>query len=496
MKKRKILSYISLCLVAIFCGCTKQLIEKPESEIAPDQFFTTEAQCTQGVTGVYSFLNDLFGQEDIWKSIEEGTDLVMYVPTNDSNNEYTFSAAAPGNAGSLWTKCYKAINNANLVINRVGKADIDATLKTRLIGETKYLRALHYYVLTNTFGAVPMWTDELDVDVVSKLPRTPVKDVRAQIEKDLKEAADALPLSYPASDVGRATKGAAQALLAKVYLFDKDWANAQKYAQMVIDGGQYQLVNYADLFDINDKFPNNKESIFEIQFKRDNASNTNVKVNYYYTWFFPLKDANNKTYAGVDFGTTVYRGYENFYPSAVFVSMFENGDKRKDVTLATSYNGQNFTRFLKPGRPWFGAKFWDLQANDRNSGKDMYFMRYADVLLIMAEALNEQNKPAESVVWLNKVRLEHGGLTTPLSTGLGQADVRKIIMRERAIEFAGEFQRKWDLARWGTLVSAVQSASADNPKGAANVKATNDIFPVPESEIIKNPSLLPQNPGY
>lgn len=494
MKHNK--SFYTIIIAAIvLSGCGKDLNEAPKSSISPDQFFKTDAQCIQAVNGVYSGLPELFGQEDLWKSIEEGTDLVMYLPTNDGNQEYTLTAAAPGNISAVWRKCYNAITNANLVISRVGRATITESLKNRIIGEALYLRALHYYILTNSFGAVPVWIDELDVNVVSMLPRTPAADVRKQIKDDLLQAADKLPPSYAASDVGRATKGAAQALLAKVCLLDKDWPNAEKYAQQVVDGKQYTLVPFADLFDINNRFKNNKESIFEIQFKRDNATNTNVKVNYYYTWFMPLKDANNKTYAGVDFGTTVLRGYDNFYPSEVFLNMFEAGDKRKDVTVATSYNGQPFTRFLKPGRPWFGAKFWDLQANDRNSGKDLYFQRYADVLLILAEALNEQGRSADALTWINKVRLEHGGLTTPLS-GLSQDQVKQQLMKERAVEFAGEFHRKWDLGRWGKLVDAVKSVAVDNPKGAANIKPEYALFPIPDAEIIKNPNLKPQNEGY
>lgn len=488
--------FLSIIIAGIILsGCNKKLVEEPRSFIAPDQFFQTDAQCIQAVNGVYSGLPDLFGQEDLWKSIEEGTDIVMYFPANDANQEYSLTAAAPGNIANVWKKCYNAITNANLVVSRVSNASITDATRDRIIGEALYLRALHYFILTNSFGAVPLWTDELDVDVVSALPRTAAADVSKQIEADLLQAADKLPLSYAASDVGRATKGAALALLAKTYLLDKDWANAEKYAQMVVDTKQYALVNFANLFDINNGFKNNKESIFEIQFKRDNATNTNVRVNYYYTWFMPLKDANNKTYAGVDFGSTVLRGYENFYPSAVFVNMFETGDKRKDVTLATSYNGQSFTRFLKPGRPWFGAKFWDLQANDRNSGKDIYFQRYADVLLILAEAQNEQNKTTDALTWINKVRNEHGGLTTPVS-GVSQDSVTRLIRKERAIEFAGEFQRRWDLGRWGTLVDAVKSVAADNPKGATNIKPEFALFPVPDAEIIKDPNLDPQNLGY
>ncbi|PWV46540.1 RagB/SusD family nutrient uptake outer membrane protein [Chitinophaga sp. S165] len=490
---------ISISLIAgtmlFFSACTDMLDEKPHSIIAPDQFFSTEAQCIQGVNGVYSALNDIFGQEDLWKSIEQGTDLIMYMPTNDFTQEYTFTAAAPGNVTGIWTKCYRAISNANMVINRVSAAPIPDALKSRLLGEAKYLRALYYYMLVNTFGDVPLWTTEASVEEVSKLPRTSVREVRAQIKTDLLDASANLPATWTGSDVGRTTKGAALALLAKVSLFEKDWPNAQQYAQQVVDLGVYSLISFADIFDPNNKFRNNKESVFEIQFLRNAASNTNTKVNYYYTWFMPLKDANNKTHAGVDFGTTVLRGYENYYPSNAFIKMFETGDKRKDVTLATSFGDQPFTRFLKTDRPWFGAKFWDLQANDRNSGKNLYFQRYSDVLLILAEAMNEQGKPGEALQLINKVRLEHGGLSDALE-GLGQDAVRQQIMKERAIEFVGEFQRKWDLARWGTLVDAVKSVADDNPIGARNVKPTHAIFPVPDAEIIKNPNLLPQNDGY
>lgn len=495
MNKYLIKFYISLSLAILLSGCTDMLEEKPKSSIAPGQFFSNDAQCIQAVNGVYSWLNDLFGQEDIWKSIEHGTDLIMYVPTNDFNQEYTVTAASPGNVSAIWRKCYTAIGNANLTISRIGTAPVSDALKSRLTGEAKYLRALHYYVLSNTFGDVPVWTGEKSVEEVSKLSRSPLAEVRTQIRADLLDAANSLPDTWTGADVGRVTKGAALSLLAKVYLFDKDWANAQKYAEQVVALNVYQLVNFADVFDPNNRFRNNKESVFEIQFKRDNATNTNVKVNYYYTWFLPVKDSNNRTHAGVDFGTTVLRGYENYYPSAAFVNMFETGDRRKDVTLATGFGTQTFNRFIKPNRPWFGAKFWDLQANDRNSGKNLYFQRYSDVLLILAEALNEQNKTADALTWINKVRREHGGLTTELS-GLNQSQVRAVIMKERAIEFVGEFQRKWDLGRWGTLVDAVKSVAADNPIGAANVKATNALFPVPEAEIIKNPNLLPQNPGY
>jgi hypothetical protein len=494
MKTHKYLLYSLLTLAIFPLGCSKMLDEKPESFLSPDAFFATEAQCIQAVNGAYSGLPALFGNEDLWRSLEVGTDLAISTAPTELHQDYSFSAGNAGSVQGIWRKCYDAINSANLCIVKIEKAPIGATMKGRLIGEAKYLRALHYYMLTNTFGDVPLWTGEFDFTAISALPRSPVAVVRAQIKSDLLDASNSLPPTFTGADVGRATKGAALGLLAKVYLFDKDWANAQKYAQLVVDGNQYQLVSFANLFDPFNKFKNNKESVFEIQYKRDNATNVNVKIHYYHTWFLPLKDANGTTYAGVNFGNTVMRAFEVLYPSSVLVNMFETGDIRKGVTVATGYNTTTFNRLPKPGRPWFGAKFWDLESNDQSSGKDIYFMRYADVLLVLAEAMNEQNNPL-ALTWINKVRLDHGGLTTPLS-GLDQVAIRDIIKRERAIEFVGEFGRKWDLFRWKDIVSAVKSVSNDNPLGAANVKEYHNLFPVPQAEIAKNANLNPNNTGY
>jgi hypothetical protein len=494
MKKFKYIVYSILLLALVPIGCSKMLDENPESFLSPDTFFATEAQCIQAVNGAYIGLPTFFGQEDLWRSVEVGTDLIISTTPTEISQEYSFSAGNPGNILGIWRKCYDAINSANLCVTKIEKAPIGTAIKNRLVGEAKYLRALHYFFLTSSFGDVPMWTGEFDFTKISTLPRTPVAQVRAQIKADLLDASNLLPASYPAADLGRATKGAALGLLAKVCLFDKDWINAQKYAQMVVDGNQYQLVPFANLFDVFNKFKNNKESIFEIQYSRNNSTNVNVKINYYNTWFLPLKDSNGTTYAGVNFGNTVMRAFEVLYPSSTLVNMFEAGDLRKNVTLATGYNTTTFNRFPKPGRPWFGAKFWDLESNDQNSGKDIYFMRYADVLLILAEAMNEQDNP-QALTWINKVRLEHGGLTTPLA-GLNQSAIREVIMKERAIEFVGEFGRKWDLFRWKKIVDAVKSVSNDNPIGAANVKDYHNLFPIPQAEIIKNTNLNPQNPGY
>lgn len=469
-------------------GCEKALEEDPKTFISPDAFFKTAEQCTQAVNGVYTPLNDIFGQQDLWDATEIGTDLTIKKEFASVNQEYSFNPGQTG-TGGLWGKSYTAIKNANLVINRLKTAPINDPLKSRLLGEAKFLRALYYFLLSNVFGDVPLWVDELNVDEVSKLGQSPLKKVREQIILDLTEAEVGLPLKYPsAADLGRVTKGAALTLLAKVYLYEKDWINAYKTAERVINDQQYSpMQNYANLFDIRNGFKNNTESIFEIQFRRDPATNNNYKTTYLYAWYMPLQDAGKSTYAGVDFGTSVLRGYELYYPTAKFVEMFEPNDNRKNVVLGYGYNGQTFNRLPKPGRPWFGSKFWDLQANDRNSGKSIYFLRYTDVLLIQAEAYNELDNLTESKKALKTLR-ERANLA-PLNDNITKEELRQLIRNERAIEFVGEFQRRWDLVRWGILQQAVKSVSADNSVGAANVKGFHDYYPISTNEIIKNPNL-------
>ena len=493
--KIKINWLLSLLIGGIFMtGCQKDLVESPKNFIAPDDFFANVSQCTQAVNGAYSSLYSIYGAVNFWQVTDLGTDLIV---TADANNllfnNYTFNSGNTGASG-MWSTLFGAIKNANLVINRVSKADIDTAMRARLVGETKFLRGLYYFTLTNIFGDVPLWTDELDPTAVGQLKRSPVADVRAQVIKDLTDAAAALPLKYAATDIGRATQGSALALLAKVYLYNKDWANAQAAALRVVQANQYSLMpNYADVFDIQDRYKNNAESIFEVQFRRDASTNNNVKTHAMVTYYMMGIDPNNKTYAGVDFGNTTITGFYVMCPTLRLDSLFEPNDQRKNVVLGYGYNGQTFNRWPRPNHPWFGSKFWDLTATGQVSGKDLYVLRYVDVLLMLAEAYNEQGNTAGSVQYLNQVR-ERAGLAD-LPAGPSQDDLRNEVMKERGIEFVGEFQRKWDLVRWGKLQEAVQSIAYDNPTGAVNIKPYMNLFPISATDIVINPNLT-QNPGY
>ncbi|HWV75607.1 MAG TPA: RagB/SusD family nutrient uptake outer membrane protein [Pseudosphingobacterium sp.] len=490
----KVYLFMFLLLGGILTGgCEKALEEDAKTFIAPDNFFTNGEQCTQAVNGIYGSLHAIYGAPEFWRIVDLGTDLSY---TEDANNlvpqEYTFGSGNTG-TGGVWSTAYTAIKNANMVVARVSQAPIDEQLRGRLVGEAKFLRALYYFILTNFWGDVPLWTDELDVNAISQLARTPLTEVRAQIIRDLSEAAEALPMSYGANDVGRATKGAALALLAKVYLYNEDWTRAQQTALQVVQSGQYSLLsNYADVFDVRNRFKNNAESIFEVQFLRDAATSTNIKTHQQASYYMPARDPGKSTYAGVDFGSYVIDGWSVCRPTLKLVEMFEPNDQRRDIVLGYGYNGQPFTKWPRLDHPWFGPKFWDLDANAQASGKNLYVLRYVDVLLILAEAYNEEGNTPESIKWLNEVRkrAQLNELANQSQEGL-----REEIMKERGIEFAGEFQRRWDLVRWGKLVEAVKSVADDNPIGAANIKPFHNYYPISAEEIIKNPNLT-QNTGY
>lgn len=487
-----------ICIAFLFVSCEKTLVEDPQSIIAPDAFFKTADQCTQATNGVYSHLPGIFNQTGFWSVTMAGTDLFMNQgasATIEAIQDYNFSPATEANSHAVWRVCYAAIKDANFVISRISTSTIDEETKKRLLGENKFLRAMYYYLLTNVFGDVPLWTDELRIEEIAELPRSPLAEVRAQMILDLQEAAANLPANYDSKNIGRVTKGAALTLLAKIYLSEQDWQKAYETASQVKDGQYVLLPRYADLFDPYNKSKNNKESIFEIQYKRSAETNQNFIVNSFYTYFFPTGDAAGGTYAGVNFGTVILQSYPQFYPTQYLIDLYDIQDERREVSLSWGYNGKAFNRGSKGNRPWFGPKFWDLTANRTASEKNFYFLRYADVIMILAEAANELGNVNEAVTYVNMIKGRAKSDLLEMDDNLDQVQMRKVIMDERAREFVGEFQRKWDLSRWNKLVDALQSVVQDNAEGARNVKNHHSLFPIPYDEIVKNRNLT-QNPGY
>jgi len=473
--------YIATLFIAIlsFAACKKALVEEPKSFLNPEQFFKTDEDAKQGVNGAYFWLvgshpQRLF-QQELWSYLDEECDNIL---AKAVKGPLDISPINAGYAQTMWNGCYRGVYTASQVIDKVPQSGSSA-IKDRSVAEAKFLRALYYYYLTGIFRDAPLVTDKnyLNVDETRKLPRTAAADIRKFMIADLNAAIAVLPATYPAADKGRATKGAAQTLLTKVYLWNKDWKNAAATAKAI--QGYRLLDNYADVFKADNEF--NEESIFEIDFKKD------LLNSYQHAFYSPEKTVNVEPFKSKSW-------YGSYVPFKAYANNFEAGDARKASIIATGYNGAAFTPETAFNVDvWFGPKWWRLDADERNSGLDIYVFRYADVLLMLAEAANEDNDITTALEAFNKVHVRAKLLPVVLTKDA----LRTAIYKERGIELVGEGHRKFDLVRWGTWYDVAKTAiNAEAPLRANSLQKRYEYLPVPAAEVQKDPALAPQNEGY
>jgi hypothetical protein len=384
-----------------------------------------------------------------------------------------------------WRQIYNGINRANVAIDNIPKVSGSEVVKTRLINEARFIRGLLYFQAVRLWGGVPIVLHEAtSINVESlKSKRATVDEVYTQIITDL-TAAESLPITYAANDAGRATSGAAKAILAKVYLTRKDWPNAILKSKEVINGGYgYALFeNFQDLFTKTKK--NGKEHIFSVQFEPNQSGNGT---------------------SGSTFQATSFTGFTATEPAdivsdvALFYDIYTAGDVRRDVSYKKQLlNPATGTLYTFP-KPIF-AKYLDVTNLGTPSNVAINFpvIRYADILLSLAEAINEKDgATAEAHELVNQIRRRAFAkpiLTPDLTVdlvGLTTVQLRDAIREERKKEFVQEGQRWFDLVRWGTLVTEVKKVTAKN-----SVSARNNLYPIPQSERNIDPVGLPQNEGY
>ena len=418
--------------------------------------------------------------------VENASDNQLYSPSNTNPDVRALGTETyiPSNSRvqKVWQQLYFGINRANVAIDNIPAIQMDTTLRARLVRESKFIRALLYFNLVRLYGDVPLILHNPTSTNISTLliSRTSSDSVYSQIIADLKDAAN-LPKTYGTADLGRATSGAAHSLLAKVYLTRKDWADAITQLNNVINGGYgYALFpNYYDAFQKATK--NGVEHIFSVQFETN------------------LGEANSTQYLSESFTSFNTGTFPIDIPadSSVY-KLFSANDTRRAVTFYnTVYNaatGQNVV-FNNAYTPYFN-KFVDYSLSPLSSQSlsavNYPVIRYADVLLMYAEALNETNETptADAYNAINQVRTRaHIANLTP---GLNQSDFRDSVFLERRKEFIQEGHRWFDLVRQGgtVLVDALHKLPA---KSAASAK--NTLFPIPLIELQQN-SKLTQNPGY
>jgi starch-binding outer membrane protein, SusD/RagB family len=510
MKKILILSIL---LVGFITSCNEDLDIVNPNEATVESFWKNDEDAVAGVNAVYSTLHRgaisrwmpfyYIVRSDEGRSTSPATDIVnnmdQFIVT-----DYNFWGAY-----DIWKDIYVGVFRANQVLDNVPAIDMDATLKARVLGEAKFLRGLFYYNLVSLWGNVPLM---LHASKPNDKPETsPASEVWAQIEQDLSEAAASLPTSYGNDDKGRATKGAANALLAKALMQQGKYSEAlSPLAWLVTGEGStiYNLMpNYRDNFLVTTE--NNMESVFEWQFQLNPGENHD-------------DDTDIGRPDNLNYGTSLAQffgpsgiGWSDGEAQRWLVNEFlvENTtlgqrDPRLAASLLFDYTdpagpdftmiyGQTFTQRYGAAnqRVWFRKFQNDHWKNFEgyNSPNNWRYIRYSDVLLMYAEALNATGATAQAYQYVDRVR-QRAGLATLTSTmpGLSQAQFLNQLKHERITELSGEGHRWNDLARWGDLGSALASRDA----GFTNFVADkHELLPIPQQERDINP-LLEQNPNW
>jgi len=490
---KKILVITSAVSLLAITGCKKYLDKVPLDTINSSNFFQTADDAINGVNAAYQPLqrpklynlrmwaSDIFAGNSV-VGAGGGTDGIETV------QEANFTTD-PTNAGvlDLYRGPYPGILYCNLVIQRVPGINMDTVLKNRIVGEAKFLRASYYFILVQYFGDVPLITRPQTPADNLYPARTPKSQVYDQIIRDLKDAISLLPVreQYSGSDIGRASKGAAVGMLAKVYLTLGQYANVIPLCQQVTALGYALNTKYADNF--NPAHKNSVESLFEVQYSGATTYGFFDDLNQA-SWASPFMGPRNTTFVGGGFGWN--------QPTQEFVNGYESGDLRKDITVlyqgcpnfngnvyssAYSTTGYNVRKFLVPAT---------VSPQYNTSPGDFPVLRYADVLLMQAEALNEMGQTAQAAAPLNQVR-ERAGLPD-VQPGLSQSDFRDKVLHERRMELAFEGQRWFDLIR---VNNGQYGLNFLHSIGKSNATSKNLLLPIPQVEIDANPHLT-QNAGY
>ncbi|GGH22977.1 RagB/SusD family nutrient uptake outer membrane protein [Mucilaginibacter phyllosphaerae] len=486
MRKASVLGLIASTI--LIQSCKKDFLNTaPAQNTAATQFFKTPEDAGKAVNAMYANLHEWnniafapiaiesMGSDDVEKG-SSASDATFF---NDYHN-FTITAG-DGQLGGFWTGQYQTINFANQILANVPGITMDEALKNRYLAEAKFIRAYEYFRLVRAFGDVPLrLTIPKDASEYN-LPHTPKEQVWAQIEKDLTEAAAVLPQSYGSADIGRITKGAALTMHAKVAMYLKKWNDVLSYTNTVMGMGYSLFPNYEQMFRTTNK--NNQESIFEIQ--------NNVIPN--------NPSASNSQYSqvqGVRGSTGGGWGFN--VPSPELAAAYATGDPRRDATIIfrgeTTPEGDKIP--LEGDNPMYNQKSYvpfGLYVSGFNEGaqQNKIVLRYADVLLMNAEANNELGNSAAALGPLEQVRARAragnaGVLPAVITTD--QGTLRTAIYNERRFEFAMEFERYFDVIRQG------RGAEVFGPRGWKAGK--NEVWPIPQTEIDISGGTLTQNPGY
>lgn len=467
IKSTLLLLVTAVTLGLVTTACSDSFFDlEPDDQVTGDKVYKTENDFELAVNACYSKLQT---QMNYYIEMCEyrSDNLTLNAPTAGTQDRYdidTFNeTSANGILDNMWENFYNGIYRCNKILDKIDDANFDATKKAQFKGEALFVRALTMFNMYRAWGPVPSPRRQLSVEEALKLGRPSEDEIYNYIAGDLEQIVNEnmLPDSYTGNNIGRATSGAAKALLAKVYLTFKKHQQAVNVLNSLM--GSYELLpNIEDVFDVNNKM--NREVIFAVRY------NKTVVGEGHGAWYSitNLYDDNNRT-------ETLKHLYDN------------TEDTRAALLEYVKVPGVN-TCLMK--------KFYDTRdESTRQYGPDNILIRYADVVLMYAEALNEvsysSSRESEALKALNMIRTRAGVNPIDIADVPTQDDFRKAVMLERQKEFPYEGQRWFDSIRLG---GAIEAAASDGKQ----IQQYQFLYPIPSSEIerINNTDLLWQNPGY
>jgi len=475
MKKR--LYIIVIACMAVFSSCSDFLTEELKADYTSKNYYTTPEAATMAVTGIY---NSLYGSNTLWVFGDVASDDA--VKGGNAGDQADINAindfTAPSDNGfinTFWQSTYETIARANNAITYITPMSIDVTLRNRLVGEAKFLRAYAYFNLVNIYGKVPLKLEPQLTSETINVGLSEVSAVYAQIEKDLTEAIAVLPVSY-STETGRVTQGAAYGLLAKAELYQQKYTECLTNIQALEDLQHYDLVkNYADLFKAGAE--DSVEVIFGIRYINSTAVILGNSLN---VWFSPA----------IEGGYYFNAPTQNYVDAFTDKTIDGNDDPRLDASIGREgkpwFNNTTFSSSWSEATGYLVKKYDEtMPAGSTKSQSTIPYnaIRYADILLMKAEALNESggtNAVVNAAIPLNRVRSRANLAPTTATT---QSDMRIVIQNERRKELGFEFHRFFDLMRWG-------QATAEAALGT-DFKWTSPrfYFPLPQTELDTNKAL-------
>ena len=497
--KKYIVTTISLLVFITFLNsCSEDFLkENPEDRYVVGNFYSSQSDAEAAVSAVYQQLYGIY---------ERLMFLLNELPADDEKNglgmpnqylqnlEFCRHNSENQFARQMWQRCYQGISKANTAIDNIPEVTMDERIKSRLIGEAKFLRALYYFNLVRFYGDVPLVLKIEGVDD-AMIARTPKEEVYAQIIQDLTDAENDLPPTYTAANSGRATQGAAKILLGKVYLTKHDYQKSvDKLAEVVNNESTYGYGLHEYFGDNWEKeTENGVEMVFSVEFMDPPGNGNNA---------MQLQGPKYSLPSG--FGPLgLSNSNEADIPTMELYNLFTDDDERKAETFRTEFVSLVDESVHVSSIPIF-VKYWEEgEKVAANSDANMHVIRYADALLMYAEALNEIGQTDEAMNHLNRIRERAFNTSDKNYSGLTKEEFRNAVWQERRMELTQEGHRWFDLARTGRYIermkehAAYEASVAESNKTdiISNISERHVLMPVPQREIDLNP-LLNQNPGY